>query len=166
MPSLRVSSLGLAGAAMRRRTVPLPAPREKTNQAKPTSKQRQRPQAEVSRTVKPDRLVCCLVPRDTVLFSAVFYNWPADRRRAKAQRSLLGGLGGLRPRYYIVIGVLGAKKDAMVGTRENRPSTLTAILRGALGRCPRCGYGRLLHSSENSGLVFRMRRTLRPLSYG
>jgi uncharacterized protein (DUF983 family) len=45
-----------------------------------------------------------------------------------------------------VIGVLGAKKDAMVGTRENRPSTLTAILRGALGRCPRCGYGRLLHS--------------------
>ncbi|HEX3937903.1 MAG TPA: DUF983 domain-containing protein [Xanthobacteraceae bacterium] len=26
-----------------------------------------------------------------------------------------------------------------------RPSTLTAICRGALGRCPRCGQGRLLH---------------------
>jgi uncharacterized protein (DUF983 family) len=26
-----------------------------------------------------------------------------------------------------------------------RPSTLTAILRGARGRCPRCGEGRLLH---------------------
>lgn len=25
------------------------------------------------------------------------------------------------------------------------PSTLTAILRGARGRCPRCGEGRLLH---------------------
>jgi hypothetical protein len=84
MLSLGVSSLGLAGAAMRRRTVPLPAPRKKTNQAKPTSKQWQRSQAEVSRTVKPDRLVCCLVPRDTVLFSAVFYDRPSDRKRAKA----------------------------------------------------------------------------------
>jgi len=28
----------------------------------------------------------------------------------------------------------------------DRPSTLTAIFRGALGRCPRCGQGRLLHS--------------------
>lgn len=26
-----------------------------------------------------------------------------------------------------------------------RPSMLTAILRGALERCPRCGHGRLLH---------------------
>jgi len=26
-----------------------------------------------------------------------------------------------------------------------RPSTLTALFRGALGRCPRCGKGRLLH---------------------
>ena len=26
-----------------------------------------------------------------------------------------------------------------------RPSTPTAICRGALGRCPRCGQGRLLH---------------------
>ncbi len=26
-----------------------------------------------------------------------------------------------------------------------RPSTPTAIIRGALGRCPRCGQGRLLH---------------------
>jgi uncharacterized protein (DUF983 family) len=26
-----------------------------------------------------------------------------------------------------------------------RPSTLTAIFRGAMGRCPRCGHGRLLH---------------------
>ncbi len=26
-----------------------------------------------------------------------------------------------------------------------RPSTLTAIFRGALGRCPRCGQGPLLH---------------------
>jgi uncharacterized protein (DUF983 family) len=26
-----------------------------------------------------------------------------------------------------------------------RPSTPTALFRGALGRCPRCGKGRLLH---------------------
>ena len=26
-----------------------------------------------------------------------------------------------------------------------RPSTLAAVFRGALGRCPRCGQGRLLH---------------------
>ena len=29
--------------------------------------------------------------------------------------------------------------------RAMRPSVLTAICRGALGRCPRCGQGRLLH---------------------
>jgi uncharacterized protein (DUF983 family) len=33
----------------------------------------------------------------------------------------------------------------MTGVDAKRPSTLTAILRGALGRCPRCGQGRLLH---------------------
>lgn len=34
----------------------------------------------------------------------------------------------------------------MAGADENRRSTLAAILRGALGRCPRCERGRLLHS--------------------
>src|ERR1700678_2753595 len=29
--------------------------------------------------------------------------------------------------------------------QAERPSMLTAILRGALERCPRCGHGRLLH---------------------
>ena len=33
----------------------------------------------------------------------------------------------------------------MTEARVMRPSTLTAIYRGALGRCPRCGQGRLLH---------------------
>lgn len=33
----------------------------------------------------------------------------------------------------------------MAGADAKRPSTLTAIFRGALGRCPRCGKGRLLH---------------------
>jgi uncharacterized protein (DUF983 family) len=34
----------------------------------------------------------------------------------------------------------------MAGADENRASTLTAVFRGALGRCPRCGQDRLLHS--------------------
>ncbi len=33
----------------------------------------------------------------------------------------------------------------MTEARAMRPSTLMAICRGALGRCPRCGQGRLLH---------------------
>jgi uncharacterized protein (DUF983 family) len=33
----------------------------------------------------------------------------------------------------------------MAEAQTMRPSTLTAICRGALGRCPRCGQGRLLH---------------------
>jgi uncharacterized protein (DUF983 family) len=33
----------------------------------------------------------------------------------------------------------------MAGADVRRPSTLTAIFRGAVGRCPRCGQGRLLH---------------------
>ena len=33
----------------------------------------------------------------------------------------------------------------MAESHAMRPSTLTAIFRGALGRCPRCGQGRLLH---------------------
>lgn len=33
----------------------------------------------------------------------------------------------------------------MAEAHAMRPSTLTAICRGALGRCPRCGQGRLLH---------------------
>lgn len=33
----------------------------------------------------------------------------------------------------------------MADAHAMRPSTLTAICRGALGRCPRCGQGRLLH---------------------
>ena len=33
----------------------------------------------------------------------------------------------------------------MTEARAMRPSVLTAICRGALGRCPRCGQGRLLH---------------------
>jgi uncharacterized protein (DUF983 family) len=33
----------------------------------------------------------------------------------------------------------------MAVAEAKRPSTLTAILRGARGRCPRCGEGRLLH---------------------
>jgi uncharacterized protein (DUF983 family) len=33
----------------------------------------------------------------------------------------------------------------MAGADAERPSTLTAIFRGALGRCPRCGQSRLLH---------------------
>ena len=33
----------------------------------------------------------------------------------------------------------------MTGASLKYPSTLTALLRGALGRCPRCGQGRLLH---------------------
>jgi len=34
----------------------------------------------------------------------------------------------------------------MAGADAKRPSTLTAVFRGARGRCPRCGQGRLLHS--------------------
>ena len=33
----------------------------------------------------------------------------------------------------------------MAEANAMRPSTPTAICRGALGRCPRCGQGRLLH---------------------
>jgi len=33
----------------------------------------------------------------------------------------------------------------MAEAHTMRPSTLTAICRGAIGRCPRCGQGRLLH---------------------
>ena len=33
----------------------------------------------------------------------------------------------------------------MAGADTERASTLTAIWRGARGRCPRCGEGRLLH---------------------
>lgn len=33
----------------------------------------------------------------------------------------------------------------MAEAHAMRPSTLTAICCGALGRCPRCGQGRLLH---------------------
>jgi uncharacterized protein (DUF983 family) len=33
----------------------------------------------------------------------------------------------------------------MIGANVERPSMLTAMLRGALERCPRCGQGRLLH---------------------
>jgi uncharacterized protein (DUF983 family) len=33
----------------------------------------------------------------------------------------------------------------MAGADAERPSMLTAMLRGALERCPRCGRGRLLH---------------------
>jgi uncharacterized protein (DUF983 family) len=33
----------------------------------------------------------------------------------------------------------------MAGIDTERASTLTAIWRGARGRCPRCGEGRLLH---------------------
>ncbi len=33
----------------------------------------------------------------------------------------------------------------MAGADTKRASTLTAIWRGARGRCPRCGEGRLLH---------------------
>lgn len=33
----------------------------------------------------------------------------------------------------------------MAGTDTKRASALTAIWRGARGRCPRCGEGRLLH---------------------
>jgi uncharacterized protein (DUF983 family) len=33
----------------------------------------------------------------------------------------------------------------MIGANVERPSILTAMLRGALERCPRCGQGRLLH---------------------
>ena len=36
-------------------------------------------------------------------------------------------------------------KMPMAEAHAMRPSTLTAICRGALGRCPRCGQGRLLH---------------------
>ncbi len=34
---------------------------------------------------------------------------------------------------------------AEANAEVQRPSMLTAILRGALERCPRCGHGRLLH---------------------
>jgi uncharacterized protein (DUF983 family) len=34
----------------------------------------------------------------------------------------------------------------MAAIDAKRPSALTAIFRGALGRCPRCGEGRLLHN--------------------
>jgi uncharacterized protein (DUF983 family) len=34
----------------------------------------------------------------------------------------------------------------MDGAYAGRPSVLTALLRGARGRCPRCGKGRLLHN--------------------
>jgi uncharacterized protein (DUF983 family) len=33
----------------------------------------------------------------------------------------------------------------MAGADAKHPSVLLAIYRGALGRCPRCGHGRLLH---------------------
>ena len=33
----------------------------------------------------------------------------------------------------------------MIGANVERPSMLTAMLRGALERCPRCGQGHLLH---------------------
>jgi uncharacterized protein (DUF983 family) len=33
----------------------------------------------------------------------------------------------------------------MTGADPKDPSTPTALFRGALGRCPRCGQGRLLH---------------------
>jgi len=33
----------------------------------------------------------------------------------------------------------------MTDAAPKYPSTLTALLRGALGRCPRCGQGALLH---------------------
>jgi uncharacterized protein (DUF983 family) len=33
----------------------------------------------------------------------------------------------------------------MIHTVPGYPSTAKAIIRGALGRCPRCGKGRLLH---------------------
>ena len=36
-------------------------------------------------------------------------------------------------------------RDAMATADLSRPSTLVALFRGALGRCPRCGRGPLLH---------------------
>jgi uncharacterized protein (DUF983 family) len=33
----------------------------------------------------------------------------------------------------------------MTDVAATKPSMLTALFRGALGRCPRCGKGRLLH---------------------
>jgi uncharacterized protein (DUF983 family) len=33
----------------------------------------------------------------------------------------------------------------MTAVSLKHPSTATALIRGALGRCPRCGQGRLLH---------------------
>jgi uncharacterized protein (DUF983 family) len=38
-----------------------------------------------------------------------------------------------------------SKAALMTGANRKNPSTPTAIFRGALGRCPRCGQGWLLH---------------------
>jgi uncharacterized protein (DUF983 family) len=35
--------------------------------------------------------------------------------------------------------------DPMTVSDQKKPSTQNALIRGALGRCPRCGQGRLLH---------------------
>jgi uncharacterized protein (DUF983 family) len=41
--------------------------------------------------------------------------------------------------------LLGKRAFCMNETDQNSRSTGNAIMRGALGRCPRCGRGRILH---------------------